>query len=110
IYTRSYWLLRDLDAPSLTVNVSVDRDNYADAREPALAFGARLCYLAAEGEQPPDDLPEGSVVFPDYANRGRALPDPRDHSWWQSLSPEHRRMVCTADFFGQSKENRCGPC
>jgi len=125
IYTRSYRYATILaQASNLTVNLSVDRDNHRDVldwltdRYPDDAacgsratFPFRLCYMCTEDELPPADLPDGSVVFPDYANRGRDLePDARSHPWWQALTERQRRMVCPADFFGQSREYRCGPC
>lgn len=54
--------------------------------------------------------PAGSVIFPDYALRGRELADPTSAPWWQGLRHDTRRMVCPADFFGQSESHRCGPC
>src|SRR5690606_41636977 len=74
-----------------------------------LSLHDALPILCTEDELPPADLPDGSVVFPDYANRGRDLePDARSHPWWQALTERQRRMVCPADFFGQSREYRCG--
>jgi hypothetical protein len=110
IYTRSLWLVDILARPvNLVVNVSADVENYINAREAALTHGVRLCYLTRDGSFP-DDLPEGSVIFPDYDLRGRDLTKPTDHLWWQGLSQEHKKMVCPADFFGQSEQHRCGPC
>jgi hypothetical protein len=112
IYTRSLDLVPDLKDPqihNLVVNVSTDRDTYPEARKVALTEGVRLCYLTQDGTLP-DDLPSGSVIFPDYAVRGRSLPEPTTHAWWQGLSQDHRKMVCPADFFGQSEQHRCGVC
>jgi hypothetical protein len=110
IYTRSFhyvgWLL---GAPNLTVNLSADRDNYHQARFAQIANPqARLCYMAG-GESIPH-LPRGSVIFPDYPQRGRGLDNPTQHEWWKSLTSEQRHMACFADFFGQSEQHRCGPC
>lgn len=110
IYTRTLETVPILiTAFNLAVNVSADADNYADARAIAVTHGARLCYLIQAG-MPPADLPPGSVIFPDYALRGRDLPVPTDAPWWQSLTHEQRAMVCGTDFFGQSEAHRCGPC
>jgi hypothetical protein len=110
IYTRSLELAGVLaTAPNLAVNVSADSYNYAEARHIATEQGLRLCYLSHDG-MTPADLAEGDVVFPDYPHRGRSLPTPTDHAWWQSLTSERRRAVCPADFFGQSEHHRCGPC
>jgi hypothetical protein len=127
-------------APNLAVNVSADRENFTAASLAASAHGVRLCYLADKAEHdwrmfrenapahcdncgafdipaphvPPGaclpDLPPGSVIFPDYALRGRALADPTSTAWWQSLTHAQRAMVCGTDFFGQSEAHRCGPC
>lgn len=126
--------------PNLAVNVSADRENYTEARRVALNEGVRLCYLVngedtqhawdsvSDARPPvctvcgagwndtglctgvPDDLPDGSVIFPDYALRGRALGVPTSAPWWQRLSQRRRAMVCPTDFFGQSEAHRCGPC
>jgi hypothetical protein len=98
-----------IEAPNLTVNISADRENYYDARTAALATGARLTYLAREGEWVPT-LPAGSVIFPDYPLRGRDLPEPTEAPWWQTLTQEQRAQICPTDFFGQSEAHRCGPC
>lgn len=112
IYTRTLEAVPTLRrAANLAVNVSADRENFDAACAVALAYNARLCYLA----QSPDaeaipHLPAGSVIFPDYPNRGRELADPTSAPWWQSLTHEQRTMVCPTDFFGQSEASRCGPC
>lgn len=137
IYTRTLDCVAALTrADNLAVNVSADVDNFIDARAIALRYGARLCYLVENAEHdwepfhenaprycrrcqqyeiagcgacvPP--LPGGSVIFPDYALRGRDLEVPTDAPWWQSLTHEQRAATCGADFFGQSESARCGPC
>ena len=109
IYTRTLDVVETLSrAPNLAVNVSADVDNFADAKRVALATRTRLCYLTINGELP--DLPPGSVIFPDYALRGRDLAVPTDAPWWQSLTHDQRAMACPTDFFGQSEAHRCGPC
>lgn len=106
IYTRTLDAVPTLiRAFNLAVNVSADSDNYADALAVARANGARVCYLTMNGELP--DLPDGSVIFPDYALRTRKPGD--DATRWQSLTPEQRRGVCPTDQFGQSEAHRCGP-
>lgn len=103
IYTRSFqWLGRFKHLRNLTVNLSADEDNLEQVREFHEAWGYRICYMATSDWNP--FLPEGSVIFPSYALRGR------DHTWWQGLSAAQRRMVCPPDFFGQSPALRCGPC
>jgi len=112
IYTRTLEVVPRLRlVPNLAVNISADADNWIAASACARATGARLCYEAtseAVADLPP--LPSGSVIFPDYAQRGRELPDPTTHPWWRSLTHEQRAQVCPADFFGQSESARCGPC
>jgi hypothetical protein len=110
IYTRTLAAVPSLvTAFNLAVNVSADADNFADAHAVALANGARICYLNSSA----DDvnlavLPPGSVIFPDYQFRTRdASGDP---TWWNALAPEHKRMICPTDQWGQSEAARCGPC
>lgn len=115
IYTRTLHVVPALRfAPNLTVNVSADRDNYADARDCAIQNGARVAYMATPMEtmmsDVPHDLPPGSVVFPDYPLRGRDMPDPTSHPFWVAAPHRLRVMTCPADFFGQSEAHRCGPC
>lgn len=140
IYTRTLATVPRLStAFNLAVNVSADVDNYADARAVAAANGARICYLTetaehvwegfhenaprwcprcdryenqpdADGACIPRSLPPDSVIFPDYALRGRSLEVPTSAAWWQSLTAEQRKQVCPTDFFGQSEAHRCGPC
>jgi len=109
IYTRTLDVVGFLaGTPNLALNISADRENLEAARTAAYAYGARLCYLSDDGSVP--DLPEGSVIFPDYALRGRDLPSPTEAPWWQGLTQDQRAMVCPTDFFGQSEAHRCGPC
>lgn len=99
---------------NLAVNLSCDRDNYQAARTFRETFEyGRLCYLTADGAVPAD-LPEGSVIFPDYALRAppavSAHVQRRDSDWWQGLTGDQRRMTCPTDYYGKSARNRCGPC
>lgn len=109
---------------NLSLNLSCDRDNYARAREAAIAWSGwdaddpggahsivplRLCYLTLDGTVP-DDLPEGSVIFPDYNLRPRQFATLAESPWWQTLTPAQRAMVCPVDAHGKSEKNRCGPC
>lgn len=111
IYTRSLHLARYLAcSKNLALNISVDRHNFERAANLATVIGARLCYLVSEPSEVLPELPPGSVIFPDYPLRGRSLPIATEAPWWQSIDTEQRRMVCVADFFGQSEEHRCGPC
>lgn len=124
IYTRSYPYigpLLEVAGSNLALNLSCDRDNLWLARRFADKNGLRLAYMVA-GDEPrwvddgelrkvvAPELPEGSVLFPDYALRGRDLDKPTDAPWWQSLTPAQRRQVCPVDFFGGSPSLRCGPC
>jgi hypothetical protein len=113
IYTRTLNAVPILiNAPNLEVNVSADYDNYEAALAAADGI-ARTCYLATPGPGivPPDDaLRDDDVIFPDYALRGRDRAKPTEAPWWAMLSPRQRRMVCPADFFGQSERVRCGVC
>lgn len=109
IYTRSHHEVPVLlQAPNMVVNISADRDNWQSALTCHAGTGARVCYFARDGEVPPPSLPPGSVIFPDYPNRGRGGKHPS--LWWAQLSRAQRRMVCPADYFGQSAHVRCGPC
>jgi hypothetical protein len=110
IYTRTLSLARQFEqSPNLVLNISADKDNYLKARKVAVENNLRLCYLTQDGTLP-EDLPDGAIIFPDYQVRGRALPNPVDHPWWQGLGARERKMVCPADFFGQSEQHRCGVC
>ncbi len=113
IYTRSFAYVGVLlHLPNLVINLSVDRDNWFLARRLIQRYpthNLRACYLTVDGSIP-YDLPDGSVIFPSHELRGRDLKNPRQAEWWQSITPRDRRMVCPADFFGQSENIRCGPC
>jgi nucleoside 2-deoxyribosyltransferase len=110
IYTRSLPIIHILNnAKNLTVNISADAENYIYAKQIVESNGNRICYMTSDGSLP-EDLPEGSVIFPDYKLRGRDMENPTDHFWWQGLSTEYRKMVCPGDFFGQSEKHRCGVC
>jgi hypothetical protein len=112
IYTRSFAFCGPLVPIStefggnLAVNLSCDRDNWEDAARLASATGFRLCYLTLDGKVP-QDLPRGSVIFPDYSLR-RETEEGRQ--WFKSLLPEQKAMVCPVDFYGKSERIRCGPC
>ena len=109
IYTRSFPHVEPLlDAPNLTINLSTDQDNYEVAKQTAKEYGLRLCYLTTDGSLP-NDLPKGSVIFPDYSLRAKDTPL-KDHVWWNGLSSEYRKMVCPVDMFGKSANIRCGVC
>lgn len=110
IYTRTLEAVPILtEASNLAVNVSADADNFPEARAVAREYGARLCYMAsADGRVPP--LPDGSVIFPDYALRGRPFEAPLLAPWWLQRTARERALVCPADYFGQSEQHRCGPC
>ena len=111
IYTRTLQLADVLcQARNLSVNLSADADNWAAARRVAEHTGARLCFEASGEGAVPAGLRAGDVIFPDYPLRGRELDEPTSAPWWQGLTQEQRRMVCPADFFGQSERHRCGPC
>lgn len=110
IYTRTLEHVPRLClVPNLAVNVSADAENYADAWLAARTNGARITYLTQDGSIP-IAMPRNSVIFPDYALRGRDLADPTTAPWWGTLTHEQRTMVCPADFFSQSSSNRCGVC
>lgn len=108
IYTRSFERIGNIPK-NLIVNLSADRDNYKEALDFYKATGLRICYLSSTGEVP-EDLPKGSVIFPDYELRGRSLDEPTTAPWWQSLSTDNKKKVCPADFFGQNEHHRCGVC
>lgn len=120
IYTRSHpFSAAFVGAKNITVNYSVDADNYEHARPYAAAHAAigepvRLCYMVTGDGKVPSDLPPGSVIFPDYGLRGSRDSSPAEQRasspWWQSLTGAQRRMVCPVDFYGKSEGNRCGPC
>ena len=109
IYTRSVAYLEPLvRASNLIVNLSADAENYTVMRAAARDYGLRLCYLTHDGSIP-NDLPRDAVIFPDYEVRGRASSS-YGHEWFDHLPPHRKQMVCPADFFGKSKNRRCGPC
>lgn len=126
IYTRSHYMSASFVdprtgamLPNIAVNYSVDRDNYELSRkyvEAHAAIGApvRLCYMVTGDGAVPSDLPEGSVLFPDYSLRGARNTRPAEQrsssTWYQSLTSAQRRMVCPVDFYGKSDGTRCGPC
>lgn len=123
IYTRSFAFSAAFVAvPNITINYSVDRDNYESARPYVEAHAGigepvRLCYMVTGDGYVPADLPEGSVLFPDYAlraahaARASTPAEQREGSaWWQSLTSAQRRMVCPVDFYGATEKRRCGPC
>lgn len=129
IYTRSFDMIGPLltaaghrGRPQLTVNLSADVDNYHRARATEQFYritsgvSMRVCYLTVDGTTPPD-LREHDVIFPNYSlravdERGKQRP----HVWrggspfWNNLPKSRRRMVCPADAYGKSENNRCGPC
>jgi len=118
IYTRSFDMVEPLvDLDNIALNLSCDRENF----EAAIAFKQvtetrqlstplQLCFLTDEHDASIPEMPYGSVIFPDYALRGRGLKDPTESAWWQDLTQEQRKMVCPVDFFGKSPASRCGPC
>jgi len=121
IYSRSFDLLRPLlDVENLCLNISTDVENYEAGRAFVEAASMacplttiRLCYLTSDGAVP-DDLPHGSVIFPDYALRGARGQTPAEQrassAWYQGLPSNYRSMTCPVDFHGKSEELRCGPC
>lgn len=121
IYTRSFELSAAfVGLENITVNYSVDRDNYERARPYAAAHASvgwpvRLCYLTTDDGEVPSDLPEGSVIFPDYSLRGArnytAEPAMQREcsTFYQRLPQPQRRMLCPVDFYGKSEGNRCAP-
>lgn len=120
IYTRSFYMTAAfVGLKNISVNYSVDRDNYAAAQPFVTAHAGvgspvRLCYLVTGDGQVPADLPDGSVIFPDYSLRGARNASPEEarltSEWYQSLSGAQRRMVCPVDFYGKSERMRCGSC
>lgn len=122
IYTRSFKYIAPLVEVStarggnLALNLSCDADNYELAkRTSGLYIGLehperlRLCYLTTDGKLP-DDLPESSVVFPDYNLRPRQFATLAESPWWQEIDPAYRKMVCPVDAHGKAENRRCGPC
>lgn len=116
IYTRSFQFVEPLvGVPNLAVNLSCDQDNYQQARDTRrralrdTGQDLRLCYLTVDGSVP-EDLPDGSVIFPDYSLRPRAHEDPKLSPFWAGLLPRERAMLCPVDAFGKSESVRCGTC
>lgn len=110
IYTRSFKYLEPLyGIKNLMVNLSADVDNFTEAIKFHKTYDFRICYLTVDGSLP-DVLPDNSVIFPAHNLRGQYLDKPFESSWWQSLTLDQRKIVCPADFFGQSPSRRCGPC
>jgi hypothetical protein len=85
---------------------SADAENYEAAKLFQTRHGGRICYLSHDGAVPAD-LPEGSVIFPDYAFRA---PGDAPSPWYEALPKEQRPMVCVVDHRGKSEQRRCGPC
>ena len=109
IYTRTFWpsVLSVLSGiPNMSLNLSCDRNNYWAAPVLARLYKARLCYLTLDGEVPAD-LPEGSVIFPDYDLRGGTE---AGQAWFAFLPPHYKSFVCPVDFHGKAENRRCGPC
>lgn len=110
IYTRTFDFVPDLIASkNLIVNLSADKDNYKEAKKWGQQYSLRICYFSKNGEIP-KDLPNDSVIFPNYFLRGRDLEKPTQHKWWKNLSQKDKKKVCPVDFFGQSETRRCGKC
>lgn len=101
---------------NLEVNLSADADNYRQAKvfaervEVMHGKRPRLCYMTVDGALPPD-LEHGAVIFPDYSLRNsRANPLTPAVTWFDTLTPRHKQMVCPVDVGGKSERRRCGPC
>lgn len=110
IYTRSLAVVPILvQSKNLRVNISADSENYTLAKQVAIENNTRICYFTPDGNIP-KDLNTQSVIFPDYSFRGRDSSDTKGIEWFNSLSTIERKMICPADFFGQSENYRCGPC
>lgn len=102
IYTRNLAAVPTFGwASNLSVNISVDDDNATEAFEVADENSRRVAYMATGDVSM--GLQSGDVIFPTYELRN-------DPEWFESLTQEQRKMVCPADFFGQSEHHRCGPC
>lgn len=128
IYTRSFDanIMAELTRVSiprggnLALNLSCDKDNYDRAFATAQAYGGehngvwqalRLCYLVEKNDpRIPADLPQDSVIFPDYDLRPKSLENPQDMGFWKALTMEQRTMLCPVDSYGKSEKIRCGPC
>lgn len=124
IYTRTFHedamlalaSVSTLHGGNLALNLSCDKDNHDRAKLIAERYGApgrplRLCYLVEKGDPVvPADLPEGSVIFPDYELRPKSAENPQDHAFWNALTVAQRGMLCPVDSYGKSDKIRCGPC
>lgn len=124
IYTRSFddeilGPLADVSTQrggNLALNLSCDKDNYVKAKVASWRFGQvtggqlRLCYLVDDTDTVIPPLRAGDVIFPDYSLRPKSGADPKDHPFWQSLTPDERSMLCPVDAFGKSEMVRCGIC
>lgn len=107
IYTRSFRHLEPLlKRPNLTVNLSADEDNIAEAQAHASVHNLRIAYMTIDGTHPAGLL-DGDVIFPDYALRGGTA---RGNKWFASLEPRFKAMVCPVDVWGKAENRRCGPC
>ncbi|HLL28609.1 MAG TPA: hypothetical protein VKT73_13275 [Xanthobacteraceae bacterium] len=112
IYTRSFDFIGPLVAMSrqrggnLAINLSCDSENYFKALRLANEFKLRLCYLTRDGRVP-ENLPDGSVIFPDYNLRGGTA---EGAAWFANLPAHYKSFVCPVDFHGKSDRRRCGPC
>lgn len=132
IYTRSFAeeILEPLAEVStlrggnLALNLSCDKDNIIEAIEASIAHGwgsfdntgkaavshwiepLRLCYLTIDGTYP-DDLPNDSVIFPNYNLRSGTE---AGREWFAALPPDDKSKVCPVDYVGKSEQRRCGPC
>lgn len=119
IYTRSFPLTAAfVGLKNISVNYSVDRDNFATAKpyydaHAACGSPVRYAYLVTDDGLTPE-LPEGSILFPDYALRGSRTASPKEardtSTWYQSLTSMQRRQVCPTDFYGKSEHAVCGWC
>jgi len=112
IYTRSFDFAHVLstvmteNGGNLSLNLSCDKENVEAAAHHQQKWGGRACYLTTDGEVP-EGLPEGSVIFPDYALRGGTE---AGQAWFAGLQPSYKAMVCPVDYHGKSEQRRCGPC
>ena len=112
IYTRSFFAVPILvAAPNLAVNVSLDAGNWDDLKGDAqfalIQNTARACWMASAADEEIPPLPKDSVIFPVYSLR-QGTPD--GAVWYGALSKKQARMVCPADYFGQSESMRCATC
>lgn len=121
IYTRSFDFIDPLAEVStamggnLALNLSCDQDNFEKAaRVSALSGGLRLCYLTVDGTLPRNydqtALCKDDIIFMDYSLRPRQCSTLAESPWWNSLSPDEKRLVCPVDAHGKAENRRCGPC